>query len=202
MHHNETISPRATRGLTRSRVLCRASATCREAGDKKADRMRDAARRAVAVLVPWPQSHWSVSRSHLRTSSPAAYAQPLVPAQGPADRSSGRLEVQHFTCFICMDFIVSPRTIACGHSFCAHCISHWAEVRDDASCPRGLGEIQQIGGPSSGCSRWSNVATLLFTRGRKLVQPIVPRASRTVCRRGFSSSGSSVCRICVEVWVS
>jgi hypothetical protein len=66
---------------------------------------------------------------------PATTALPPSPAQGPADKSSGRLEVQHFTCFICMDFIVSPRTIACGHSFCAHCISHWAEVRDDASCP-------------------------------------------------------------------
>ena len=58
------------------------------------------------------------------------------PAMGPADLLQGSsLRPQHFTCFICMEFIVSPRTIACGHSFCKHCVSHWCDVRDDASCP-------------------------------------------------------------------
>jgi protein-L-isoaspartate O-methyltransferase len=66
---------------------------------------------------------------------PTPTALPPSPATGPADRALGTLEVQHFTCFICMDFIVSPRTITCGHSFCAHCIAHWAEVREEASCP-------------------------------------------------------------------
>jgi hypothetical protein len=109
--------------------------------------MRDAARRAVAMFMPWPQSHWSVSRSRLRTSSPAAYAQPLVDRRWPWRDSADRRFFQWLL-----------QVVQC---------------RD----------------------------VCFFSRGRKLVQPIVPRASRAVCGRGFSSSGSSVCRICVEVWV-
>ncbi|KAG6923683.1 tripartite motif containing 39, partial [Chelydra serpentina] len=40
------------------------------------------------------------------------------------------------TCSICLEYLVDPVTISCGHSFCRACISHcWEPGTQDYLCP-------------------------------------------------------------------
>ena len=41
-----------------------------------------------------------------------------------------------YQCAICMEFLSSPRTARCGHTFCSFCVEVWLEDhRDNPSCP-------------------------------------------------------------------
>eukprot|EP00760_Papus_ankaliazontas_P038952 PhM_4_TR9436/c0_g1_i1/m.60440 len=44
--------------------------------------------------------------------------------------------VEHYVCPICMELLVSPRTLPCGHTFCFHCLEYWvARTEKDPLCP-------------------------------------------------------------------
>ena len=43
---------------------------------------------------------------------------------------------KELTCFICLNFLLDPVTIGCGHSFCRSCLClFWEQAKVPASCP-------------------------------------------------------------------
>ncbi|XP_053300182.1 E3 ubiquitin-protein ligase TRIM39 [Pleuronectes platessa] len=47
----------------------------------------------------------------------------------------GLLSEKHFLCSLCRDIFTSPVTIACGHSFCLSCLSHYWARHQSKYCP-------------------------------------------------------------------
>ncbi|XP_034448680.1 E3 ubiquitin-protein ligase TRIM39-like [Hippoglossus hippoglossus] len=45
------------------------------------------------------------------------------------------LSEKHFLCSLCRDIFTSPVTIACGHSFCLSCLSHYWARHQSKYCP-------------------------------------------------------------------
>ncbi|XP_076970826.1 tripartite motif-containing protein 43-like [Tamandua tetradactyla] len=51
---------------------------------------------------------------------------------------------QELTCLICLNYLVDPVTIGCGHSFCRPCLYlSWEEVEAPAKCPTCRAETSQ-----------------------------------------------------------
>ena len=48
---------------------------------------------------------------------------------------------EEFQCAVCLDLIVLPTTLNCGHSFCRHCLAHWFDCGKRTECP----SCQQVG---------------------------------------------------------
>ena len=42
---------------------------------------------------------------------------------------------EEFQCAVCLDLIVLPTTLNCGHSFCRHCLAHWFDCGKRTECP-------------------------------------------------------------------
>ncbi|KAM9424645.1 tripartite motif-containing protein 16-like isoform 1-T2 [Pholidichthys leucotaenia] len=60
-------------------------------------------------------------------------------AEGEVSHKKVKLDIEAFSCSICLDLYKDPVTIPCGHSFCMNCIkTKWDEEDEDAvcSCPQ------------------------------------------------------------------
>jgi hypothetical protein len=46
------------------------------------------------------------------------------------------LQVEDVACPICLEILVAPVTLQCGHTFCAHCAQTWSRASGrKALCP-------------------------------------------------------------------
>eukprot|EP00967_Tisochrysis_lutea_P020277 scaffold23095_cov35-Tisochrysis_lutea.AAC.5 len=57
---------------------------------------------------------------------------PTEASAGSLSRSAVRAE--DLSCPICLHLLLSPVTLSCGHTFCAHCASRWGAARACAVC--------------------------------------------------------------------
>lgn len=49
-----------------------------------------------------------------------------------------RMKLQsEITCFVCLEYLIEPVTLDCGHNFCHACIvKSWGQISDETTCPR------------------------------------------------------------------
>uniref|UniRef100_A0A8C5SRU4 Uncharacterized protein n=1 Tax=Laticauda laticaudata TaxID=8630 RepID=A0A8C5SRU4_LATLA len=49
----------------------------------------------------------------------------------------GKKLQSEITCFVCLEYLIQPVTLDCGHNFCHACIVKcWAQISDGTSCPQ------------------------------------------------------------------
>ena len=51
----------------------------------------------------------------------------------PRERSQSAKTEQAVTCVICYEAVTNPKSLACGHTFCTHCIDQWLTLA--SKCP-------------------------------------------------------------------
>ena len=51
----------------------------------------------------------------------------------PRERSQSAKTEQAVTCVICHEAVTNPKSLACGHTFCTHCIDQWLTLA--SKCP-------------------------------------------------------------------
>ncbi|KAI9209045.1 uncharacterized protein BJ171DRAFT_577402 [Polychytrium aggregatum] len=82
-------------------------------------------------------------------TSVSVQCDPAVGQDDPAKRPSGTKGTQDaeslswLVCAICLEIMVAPHTIECGHSFCFGCIRSWLQRGERKRCPTCRGHIEQ-----------------------------------------------------------
>lgn len=105
----------------------------------------------------------------------------------PAQAETAAKDYGNTNCSICLDQILDPKLLKCGHSFCLECIAHWRDLKKlDAACP-----TCRRGCP--GHDALLDEAAKLLTRDRRISGTVPAKAETELLNRVLS-----LCRQALE----
>ncbi|XP_058021783.1 zinc finger protein RFP-like isoform X2 [Ahaetulla prasina] len=101
----------------------------------------------------------------------------------------GKKLQSEITCFVCLEYLVQPVTLDCGHNFCHACIvKHWGQISNGNTCPQCRVAIPRLKLKPNG--QLANVVQLIRQLSDQAKQ--MARTSKTC--QGHEPSILSFCR--------
>ncbi|KAK9405787.1 E3 ubiquitin-protein ligase TRIM11-like [Crotalus adamanteus] len=101
-----------------------------------------------------------------------------------------RMKLQsEITCFVCLEYLIEPVTLDCGHNFCHACIvKSWGQISDETACPRCKVAVPRLNFKPNG--QLANVVHLI----RQLSDQAKQMARTSKACKGHETATLSFCK--------